>query len=165
MKKIGQKYLLAVCSKGFSPFFPNHWNSIPGKRFLWILGLSIILNSCGNSKVRNCQQLSEIHLKIYEKTEANLNSKNPEQINEVAQAFANASSQVKELNIKDETLSQYGQQLAEIYQSYSENTLNFLKAFQSKNSEQAVSYKKEIDQNNQKVEEVINNVNNYCQSR
>jgi hypothetical protein len=165
MKKIGKKLLLLVCSKSFSPSFSNYGKSIKLTKLLWVFLLSIVLSSCSNSKVRNCQKIQKIYLEIYEKTEANLSTQNPEQIKEVAQVFTSASTQVKELNIKDETLNQYGQQLAEIYQAYSDNTLNFLKAFQSKNSEQAISYKKEIDQNNQKVEEVINNVNNYCQSQ
>jgi hypothetical protein len=131
--------------------------------FLILLSLNFFLTSCTNSKIKSCQQISEIYLEINQKTEANLNNKDLEKIKDVAQSFSQASSQLKNLNIKGKDLNQYNQELAEIYQAYADNTLNFLKAFEAKNLEQAIYYKEEVTKNSQKQEEIINNINNYCQ--
>jgi hypothetical protein len=64
---------------------------------------------------------------------------------------------------KDPQLAQYSQKLAIIYQKYAQITRNFVTAFQNKDTENAIIYKQEVINLAQEQEDLVNNINNYCQ--
>jgi mevalonate kinase len=125
--------------------------------------ITFLLNGCGNDKLAKCREIITIAVEIDQKTKENLNNKNAENVLAVADIFEKNSTQIKKIIIKDEQLNKYSKELGEIYQKYAETTRNFIVAFQDKNVEQAVFYKEEISKLFQKQQQLVTEINSYCQ--
>ena len=136
-------------------------NSLSWPLMLLIAGL--LLNSCGNIKATNCRKIIDISAKIARETKENLKTQNIERILNVAKTFENTARDIKNIKITDEQLKTYSQDLADIYQHYAKITSNFVKAFQQKDREQAIFYKNQVNKLFQQQQQLVSNINNYCQ--
>lgn len=121
------------------------------------------LTSCGNDKLAKCKEIRLIAIEIDQKTKENLHNTNAQSILDVVDVFQNNSTKMNNIKIKDEQLNKYKQELSNIYQQYADVTRNFIQAFQNKDVDQALFYKKEITKLFQQQQQLVTNIDTYCQ--
>ena len=111
-----------------------------------------------------CREIVNIATDINKQTQDNLTNKNVKGVLAVADVFEKNSAQIKTTNIRDKQLNKYSEELSNIYQEYADATRNFIKAFEDKNLEQALFYKEEVRKLFEQQQQVVTNINKYCQS-
>ena len=127
--------------------------------------LSSILSGCLNNKVKSCQQIITITATVEKQAKENLASQNLSNILKVADSFGSTSQEILEEKIRDQQLAQYSQSLANIYQEYATVTRNFVQAFNNKDQKEAIFYKEEVSRLFTRQQELVNQINDYCQSQ
>ena len=132
-------------------------------QLLILLITSCLLSSCNNIKATNCREIISISAQIARETKENLKTQNIENVLNVAKTFENTAQEIKSIQIKDEQLKTYSQDLADIYQKYAIITRYFVEAFQEKDREKAITYKDEINKLFQQQQQLVSNINSYCQ--
>jgi hypothetical protein len=142
-------------------------NQIIGKTSLILilltLPLSVMLSSCAETKTAQCQKIILITKKIAEESANNRDSTDPEKILTVAKAFEEAGQQVQALNLKDNQLRTYQQELANIYDGNAEATRNIINAIKSKDILTAKLAQDQVRQIGKKEQLLITQMNQYCQ--
>lgn len=142
-------------------------NQIMGKTsfilILLTLPLSVMLSSCAETKTAQCQKIILITKKIAEESANNRDSTDPEKILTVAKAFEEAGQQVQALNLKDNELRTYQQELANIYDGNAEATRNIINAIKSKDILTAKLAQDQVRQIGKKEQLLITQMNQYCQ--
>lgn len=139
------------------------------KKFFKLLSLIVIiiinfgLSGCFNSKINECRKIIDISTQLAEVTQTNLATEDTNKILEIAEDFDNSAQQILDKKNQDSQLAEYNNKLAIIYQSYAQLTRNFITAFQNKDTENAIIYKQEIINLAQEQEDLVNNINSYCQ--
>jgi hypothetical protein len=121
------------------------------------------LFGCFNSKKADCNKIIEISSQLAEVTQSNLNIEDTNKILEIADKFDRTAQEILEKNIKDQQLAEYGKNLSIIYQKYGKFTRNFITAFQKKDTENAILLKENLINLSQEQENLVKNINNYCQ--
>jgi glutaminase len=138
------------------------------KEYLKLLSLLVIINfglsGCFNSKINECRKITDISTQLAEITQTNLATEDTNKIVEIADNFDNSAQQILDKKITDSQLTEYNKKLAIIYQSYGQFTRNFIIAFQNKDTENAIFYKQKVTDLAQEQEDLVNNINSYCQS-
>jgi hypothetical protein len=81
----------------------------------------------------------------------------------VAKAFEEAGQQVQALNLKDNQLITYQQELANIYDGNAEATRNIINAIKSKDILTAKLAQDQVRQIGKKEQLLITQMNQYCQ--
>jgi tricorn protease-like protein len=81
----------------------------------------------------------------------------------VAKAFEEAGQQVQALNLKDNQLRTYQQELANIYDGNAEATRNIINAIKSKDILTAKLAQDQVRQIGKKEQLLITQMNQYCQ--
>jgi hypothetical protein len=130
---------------------------------LFLLIISYFLTGCSNDRLVKCKEIIAVTLKIEEEIKTNLNNQNSKDITKVADAIDNTAKEIKNIKIRDEQLEQYNQELGALYQDYASETREFLEGFQDKNLDKALLHKKNIDDLFVKQQELVKNINNYCE--
>jgi tricorn protease-like protein len=130
---------------------------------LLTLPLSVMLSSCAETKTAQCQKIILITKKIAEESANNRDSTDPEKILTVAKAFEEAGQQVQALNLKDNQLRTYQQELANIYDGNAEATRNIINAIKSKDILTAKLAQDQVRQIGKKEQLLITQMNQYCQ--
>ena len=130
---------------------------------LLTLPLSLMLSSCAETKTAQCQKIILITKKIAEESANNRDSTDPEKILTVAKAFEEAGQQVQALNLKDNQLRTYQQELANIYDGNAEATRNIINAIKSKDILTAKLAQDQVRQIGKKEQLLITQMNQYCQ--
>jgi len=130
---------------------------------LLTLPLSVMLSSCAETKTAQCQKIILITKKIAEESANNRDSTDPEKILTVAKAFEEAGQQVQALNLKDNQLRTYQQELANIYDGNAEATRNIISAIKSKDILTAKLAQDQVRQIGKKEQLLITQMNQYCQ--
>jgi hypothetical protein len=122
-----------------------------------------MLSSCAETKTAQCQKIILITKKIAEESANNRDSTDPEKILTVAKAFEEAGQQVQALNLKDNQLITYQQELANIYDGNAEATRNIINAIKSKDILTAKLAQDQVRQIGKKEQLLITQMNQYCQ--
>lgn len=130
---------------------------------LIFLLISYLLTGCFNDKKIKCREITTIAVQLDNETKSNLTNQNPKNVLAVADAFDNSAKRIKTIKIKDQQLNKYNEELGNIYQEYAEATRNFIKAFQDKDLDEALNQKEKVTNLFQQQQQVVNNINNYCQ--
>ena len=130
---------------------------------LLTLPLSLMLSSCAETKTAQCQKVILITKKIAVESANNRDSTDPEKILTVAKAFEEAGQQVQALNLKDNQLRTYQQELANIYDGNAEATRNIINAIKSKDILTAKLAQDQVRQIGKKEQLLITQMNQYCQ--
>lgn len=133
------------------------------KLLLLIIIINFSLSGCFKTKVNECRKIINISTQLAEVTQTNLAVENIDKILEIADTFDESAKKILDKKNKDQQLAEYSQKLATIYQKYAQITRNFVTAFQNKDTENAIMYKQEVINLAQEQEDLVNNINNYCQ--
>jgi len=131
--------------------------------FCLIPAIAILLSSCAETKTAQCQKIFLITKKMAEESAKNRETKDIKTVLQVADAFEQASEQLKKMELKDPKLTEYQQGLAEVYQGNAETTRNFVKALETKDIPTAKLAQDQVQQIGKKEQEIITQTNQYCQ--
>ncbi|MEB3312009.1 MAG: hypothetical protein VKJ02_17425 [Snowella sp.] len=138
-------------SKQLTPFIPV------------FLAIAVLLNGCAETKTAQCQKIFLITKKMADESAKSRETKDPQQVLQVADAFEKASEQLKKLELKDPQLAQYQQGLADIYQGNASTTRSFVKAIDNKDIPTAKLAQDEVKHIGKKEQELVTATNQYCQ--
>ncbi|MBL1209763.1 hypothetical protein [Geminocystis sp. GBBB08] len=133
------------------------------KILLLFLSISFALSGCFNNRRSQCDQIINVSNQLAEVTQSNLATKDLTKILEIADIFDQSAQLILDKKITDEPLSEFSQKLAKIYQNYAIVTRNFITSFQNKDTENAVIYQQQVINLSQEQENLVNNINSYCQ--
>lgn len=122
-----------------------------------------LLSGCSSDRLVKCAEIVNIATEMSKETQDNLANKNVKNVLAVADIFEKNSVQIKGIRIRDKQLNEYSKELSNIYQQYADSTRNFIEAFQDKDVEQALFYKEEISKLFEQQQQVVNDINQYCQ--
>ncbi|PHV62452.1 hypothetical protein VKI21_05465 [Cyanobacterium aponinum UTEX 3222] len=127
---------------------------------LIIANLTVI--SCTSQKTLTCRQIKNIITDLNSKIEPALASDNVLEIKAIAQEFEMTREKLLQVEINDNFLSQSTKNLASTYQEYGEVTYDFLQAFTTKNTENAIASKQAVNQLFTKQQQLVGEINDYC---
>lgn len=130
---------------------------------LLIISINVSLLGCFKTKVNECRKIINISTQLAEVTQTNLAIEDINKILEIADIFDDSAQKILDKKNQDQQLAQYSQKLAIIYQKYAQITRNFVTAFQNKDTENAIIYKQEVINLAREQEDLVHNINNYCQ--
>jgi uncharacterized protein (DUF849 family) len=131
--------------------------------FCLIPAIAILLSSCAETKTAQCQKIFLITKKMAEESAKNRETKDIKTVLEVADAFEQASEQLKKMELKDPKLTQYQQGLAEVYQGNAETTRSFVKALETKDIPTAKLAQDQVKQIGKQEQNLVTQTNEYCQ--
>lgn len=131
-----------------------------------IFSVLIITNftlfSCANQKSLTCKQIKTLVTDLSAKIEPALASDNVVEIKAIAQEFEMTSEKLLQIETNDDFLSQSTENLASTYREYGEVTSDFLQAFTTKNTENAIASKQAVNQLFIKQQQLVREINDYC---
>ncbi len=142
----------------------NQTKNILIKTVSLVFFLNLILVSCAENKVSQCQKIILITQKIAKESETNRQTEDIQKALQVADSFDEAAEEMKNLAITDEQLVKYQLGFAAIYQGYAQTTRQFISALQKKDINTVKLMQQRLKQLGQKEPELGNEMNNYCQS-
>lgn len=128
------------------------------------LALAVVLSACSETKVAQCQKLILITKKMAEEGAKNRNVTDPTKILDFAIGFEEAAQNVQSLQLADDQLQTYQQDLAAIYDNNAEATRNIVSAIKSKDILTAKLAQEQVKKTGQKEQLLITQMNQYCQS-
>jgi uncharacterized protein (DUF849 family) len=131
--------------------------------FCLIPAIAVLLGSCAETKTSQCQKIFLITKKMAEESAKNRETKDIKTVLEVADAFEQASEQLKKMELKDPKLTEYQQGLAEVYQGNAETTRSFVKALETKDIPTAKLAQDQVKQIGKKEQDLVTQTNQYCQ--
>ncbi len=138
---------------------------LPRILFFLSLTLTFMTVSCAETKVSQCQKIIVTTKKIAQESEKNRQTKDLQQVLQVADAFEEAAKTMKNLKIKDKQLAQYQQGFAEVYQGNAKATREFISALEKKDIPAAQSLQKQVQAIGQMEQKLVNEMNIYCQTK
>ena len=83
---------------------------------LLIVTTSLILSSCTEGRISQCQKIIVITKNMEEISQKSRQTQNLDEVLKVADAFETSAESLKKLNLADAKLAEYQAKLAEIYQ-------------------------------------------------
>lgn len=131
--------------------------------FCLIPAIAVILSSCAETKTAQCQKIFLITKKMAEESAKNRETKDIKTVLEVAGSFEKSSQELKKIELKDPTLTEYQQGLAEIYQGNADTTRNFVKALETKDIPTAKLAQDQVKQIGKQEQNLVTQTNEYCQ--
>ena len=120
-----------------------------------------MLWGCTSKKISSCTAIQELNTELTENVSQYLNSENLQEIKIVADAFTQVQEKLSNL-IKDETLSEFTQELGDIYRQYSEVTNQYLVAYEKRDRDKIIESKEKLKQLFQEQTQIIKQINSYC---
>lgn len=125
----------------------------------------MILLSCSENKVSQCKKIISITQAIAKESRANRRTEDMQKALQVADSFAKAAAEMKNLSISDKKLVKYQLGFANIYQGYAQTTRQFIFALQKKDINTVKLMQQQLQQLGKKEPKLGNKMNSYCQSK
>lgn len=132
-----------------------------------IVCLGLLLFGCAEPRSSQCQQIFAISQNL-ERTNQTENqaeqpqSRSPQAWLQAAQRFSQAAGDLRALEIKEQELRQYQQQLANIYQIYARTTADAVKARKNKDLTSLKSARQDGLEAGLRQPQLIRKLNAYC---
>ena len=120
-----------------------------------------MLWGCNSKKISSCTAIQELNTELTENVSQYINSENLQEIKIVADGFTQVQEKLSNL-IKDETLSEFTQELGDIYRQYSEVTNQYLVAYEKRDRDKIIESKEKLKQLFQEQTQIIEQINSYC---
>lgn len=125
--------------------------------------ISLILSSCSEGKVAQCQNIIAATKKMEEISQKSRQTQDLEEVLKVADAFENSAESLKKLKLSDEKLAGYQAKLAEIYSGNAKATRQFVSAFEKRDIPGVALAKQEVQILGQQEQQLVAEINQYCQ--
>lgn len=129
-----------------------------------LLGLNQSLIGCTTSKTDQCKQLILITKQMAEQGAQYKDTAEAENVLKIADAFEQTADQVEQLKLQDATLTNYQGELVNIYQGNAEATRNMVRALEGKDILTAQLAQQEVQNIGKQEQQVITDINLYCQN-
>ncbi|MGB3695438.1 MAG: hypothetical protein WA865_21875 [Spirulinaceae cyanobacterium] len=129
--------------------------------------LAFVSVSCASNKVQQCRKIIEITVGVSDQIEElsdNGKTQDPQEAREAANAMEKAAQEIEGLVIQDEQLQEYQAGFVKTYRGFSQSTYDFIAELEKKNLQAAKSVQKKLQEVGSTEEELVNGINNYCQS-
>ncbi|MBE9047035.1 hypothetical protein IQ255_21990 [Pleurocapsales cyanobacterium LEGE 10410] len=139
-----------------------------GSKLLVGVALSLLVSGCGESKYTQCEQIFRIVRNVTENSQdVNYNTKDgqPTEMNSWLQAASmmnTAADRLQALQINNGDLSEYQNQFAIVYRSYSQATYDAVQARENQNLEALKSARNDAATAGQMQQQLIKEINAYC---
>jgi hypothetical protein len=118
---------------------------------------------CTETKVSQCQKIIEITKKIAQESQDNRQTTDLKKILQVADYFEETAEKMDKLSIQDEQLARYQKGFAEIYRGNAQATREFIAALQNQDITTAKLTQKKVQQIGKKEQQLVSEMNLYCQ--
>ncbi len=130
---------------------------------LLVILLNLLLISCAETKVSQCQKIILLTQKMAEESESYRQTTDIKKVLQVADIFEETSQQMQQLKIEDETLQEYQKGYADIYQGNADTTRQFVSALNDKDIDTAKLMQQQVQQLGKKEQELGTKMQDYCQ--
>ncbi|BAZ43084.1 hypothetical protein NIES4102_00800 [Chondrocystis sp. NIES-4102] len=146
----------------------NNDKKIHRHQLIWLgIVLSLLLSSCGESRLTQCEQIFRIAQGVKESSNNVSYSNNQQAVAtkswlESASMLNQAAEQIKGLHINDSELISYQNQLINIYRIYSQATYDAVQARESENLEALETARDEAKKAGEMQRGLIKQINAYC---
>ena len=122
------------------------------------------LISCSASKTAQCKKLILSTQKMAEESSEYRNTTEEADILKIADSFEKTADKVEKLQINDPRLADFQQQLVNIYRGNGEATRSMLNALASKDILTAKLAQDQVQNIGKQEQQVITDINRYCQA-
>ena len=130
--------------------------------------IGLLTASCAPTKFYQCKRVLEIAAKVNEQVEilcGDCQVEDSQEALQVADVMETSAQEMGDLEINDEQLQTYQSGFVELYQGWSQATRDFVEAFfNQKDLKAAQSAKEKLQQFGGKEKEIVDGINNYCQT-
>ncbi|ACB52316.1 unknown [Crocosphaera subtropica ATCC 51142] len=130
---------------------------------LFTILINLLLISCAETKVSQCQKIILLTQKMAEESESYRQTTDIKKVLQVADLFEETSQQMKQLKIEDEQLQEYQMGFADIYQGNADTTRQFVAALKDKDIDTAKLMQQQVQQLGKKEQDLGTEMNAYCQ--
>lgn len=130
---------------------------------LLVILVNLLLMSCAETKVSQCQKIILLTQKMAEESESYRQTEDIKKVLQVADLFEETSQQMKQLTIEDETLQEYQSGFADVYQGNADTTRQFVAALNDKDIDTAKMMQQQVQQLGKKEQELGAKMQGYCQ--
>jgi hypothetical protein len=130
------------------------------------ISLGFLTVSCSESKIAQCQKITQITIETANKTkELSSNGKieAPEQTLKVAEVFEKSAEKMKNLSIEDPQLREYQSGFVTMYLGWGDATRNFIKNYKPNNIDNLKNAKQRLDAVAETEKKLVAGMNSYCQ--
>ncbi|BFM39329.1 hypothetical protein [Synechocystis sp. LKSZ1] len=126
--------------------------------------LVLLLSSCAETQKAQCQKLILVTKNMAQEAAQYRTTTKPEDTLAIASAFEKMAQKLQDLKFSDTQLSSYQQNLAEVYLGNATATRSMVKAIQEKDILTARLAQAQVKQIGQREQQVITQMNQYCQT-
>lgn len=132
--------------------------------------ISLWISGCNENRYNQCQQIFQIAHSVTNNTQK-INSTASQKLQETkiwlqaAALMRRAAEQMRALPINDTDLIKYQVDLADIYQIYSQATVDAVKARESQNLEALLVARSHVATASQRQQVLVDQINTYCLNR
>jgi len=143
-------------------------NSGFNRRFvvtMTIVLVGVLLTSCSEGKVAQCNRLIEIANQAANQVESVTQSSSPEDTEafmSIAESANNAANQLESLEIEDETLQGFQERFISLYVETSAATEELVNAVNAQDAPGAVSAYEKLERATSQEGPLVDEVNTYC---
>jgi hypothetical protein len=139
--------------------------NLPQKVLTICLSFTVCFSTfgCAETKFSQCQKIIEITQKIEQESQNKRQTDDFKQVLQMADSFEETAEDMEKLNITDEKLIEYQKGFAEVYRGNARVTREFVDALQKKDINQARSTKNQVQKIGTTEQQLVNNMNSYCQ--
>lgn len=138
-----------------------------GDRFWMTIILGLLLSSCAQNKLSQCEQIFRIAQGVNQSSKNIADTKDEESTElkswlEVASTMNIAASKIEALHINDSNLIPYQNKLATIYRIYAQATYNAVEARENQNLKALQTARNEAQKAGKMQQEAVQYLNSYC---
>ncbi len=129
--------------------------------------IGLLSASCADSKFSQCERIIQISVRVTEQTNelcSDCETENTQEALQVADVMEKAAEDMAATEINDPQLQTYQQGFIDIYRGMSQSTREFVAALNQKDINAAKSAKVKLQQVGSKEKEIVDGINNYCNS-
>ncbi len=129
--------------------------------------IGLLSASCADSKFSQCERIIQISVRVTQQTNelcSNCETENTQEALQVADVMEKAAEDMAATAINDPQLQTYQQGFIDIYRGMSQSTREFVAALNQKDINAAKSAKVKLQQVGSTEKEIVDGINNYCNS-
>ena len=129
--------------------------------------IGLLAASCADTRYSQCKQIIQISIQVkgeIEKLCQDCESENSQEALQVADVMESSAAKMAAIEVDYEELQGYQGGFVELYQGWSQATRDFVEALNQKDIKAAQLAKEKLQQFGSKEKEIVDGINNYCNS-
>lgn len=129
--------------------------------------IGLLTASCADTRYSQCKQIIQISIQVKEQIEQlcqDCESENSQEALQVADVMESSATKMAAIEIDYEELQGYQSGFVGLYRGWSQATRDFVEALNQKDIKAAQSAKEKLQQFGSQEKEIVDGINNYCNS-